>query len=122
MKVFVLIFLLFVPMVCTAEMDADIRLQMLDAQIEQLTKQRDERYAELKQCEKKTKGFKIAGLTTMTATAVGMVGNIVLAEKLKNSSSGGDRGKNGITDTRSKEQISNDNKQVLCDAGEIEFC
>ena len=113
MKVFVLIFLLFVPMVCTAEMDADIRLQMLDAQIEQLTKQRDERYAELKQCEKKTKGFKIAGITTMTATAVGIVSNIALAEKLKSSSSGGGGGK-APNYQRSEEEIKRANTKRVC--------
>lgn len=57
--------------------------QMLDSQIEKLTSERDSKYEALQKCEKKTKGFKIAGITTLVATGFGIYGNIKLSEKIK---------------------------------------
>ena len=59
----------------------DARNQMLDAEISRLTKERDEKYTALKECEKTTEGFKIAGITTLIATGVGIYGNIKLYQK-----------------------------------------
>ena len=78
-----MIFLMFVPFIANAGSDLDIRNQMLDSEIERLTKQRDEKYDALKKCEKSTKGFKIAGITTLVATGVGVGVNVALAKKLK---------------------------------------
>ena len=89
-----MIFLVFVPFVSKADSGLDIRNQMLDSEIERLTIQRDEKYADLQKCEKNTQGFKIAGLTTLVATGIGVVGNIKLSEKLKNKNNGNTKGLN----------------------------
>lgn len=123
MKVLLLIFLLFVPTVTKGDANQEMRIQMLDAQIERLTQQRDKKYEELKQCEKTTKGFKIAGITTLVATGVGIAGNIILAEKLKEAKSGGG-GKTGkgIQDKRSQKEKNDESLKLLCEMGEQEFC
>ena len=99
-----------------ADQASDIKLQMLDSEIERLTKIRDEKYADLKQCEKTTKGFKIAGITTLVATGVGVYADIKLSQKLngKSSSSGGNA---RVVDNRSQEEKNDDSCGVLCDAG-----
>ena len=79
-------------MMCFAE-EPSMQMQMLDNEIERLTKQRDEKFAALQKCEETTKGFKISGIATLAATGVGIYGNIKLAEKLKGNSNS--RGKNG---------------------------
>lgn len=67
-----------------------VRNQMLDATLERLTAERDRKYEALKQCEKTTDNFKIAGLTTLIATGFGVYGNIKLYQKYhKGASSGG---------------------------------
>lgn len=76
------------PIYAIAASDVEFTNQMLDSEIERLTKQRDEKFAALQKCEETTKGFKIAGIATLAATGVGVYGNIKLAEKLK-----GDKGK-----------------------------
>ena len=107
MKKIFMIFLLFVPFVANADADLDIRNQMLDNEIERLTMQRDEKYAELQKCEKNTKGFKIAGITTLVATGIGVVGNIKLSEKLKQKNGGSAGGLNikKLTPDESKNQM-----------------
>jgi hypothetical protein len=72
MKKIMTIFLICVPLVSFADQTQEIRLQMLDSEIERLTHQRDSKYEELLNCEKSTKGFKIAGITTLVATGVGV--------------------------------------------------
>ncbi len=94
MKRILMIFLMFVPFIANAGSDLDIRNQMLDSEIERLTKQRDEKYDALKKCEKSTQGFKIAGITTLVATGIGIYGNIKLSEKLKGKKTGGVNGLN----------------------------
>ena len=78
-KIIILSWLFFVPYVYAD--DLGVLDQMLDAEIENLIKQRDEKYAALKECEKTTEGFKIAGITTLAATGVGVYGNIKLYQK-----------------------------------------
>lgn len=80
MKKIILIFALF-PLSVSAMSDS-VRLDMLNAQIATLEKQRAEKYAELQQCEKTTKGFKIAGISTLAVTGVGIYANIALHKKL----------------------------------------
>ena len=86
MKKVIAIILMFIPIVSMADMNLDLRNQMLDSEIVKYTNTRDEKYEALKQCEKNTKGFKIAGITTLIATGVGVYGNIKLAKDLKNVS------------------------------------
>ena len=83
MKKIACIFLLVLPITAFAELGLDIQNQMLDSQIEKLTHERDSKYEALQKCEKNTKGFKIAGITTLVATGVGIYGNIKLSQKLK---------------------------------------
>ena len=109
-----IIFLLFVPFVANAGADLDIRNQMLDNEIERLTMQRDEKYAELQKCEKNTKGFKIAGITTLVATGIGVVGNIKLSEKLKQKNGGSVKSAR-VIDNRPQEEKNEDSNDVLCD-------
>jgi len=63
-------------------MSQQAHLDMLNAQIVMLEKQHAEKYAELKKCEKETKNFKIAGISTLAATGVGIYANIALHKKL----------------------------------------
>lgn len=116
MKKIMTIFLLFVPFVSIAEMDLDLRNQMLDSEIEKYTKTRDEKYEALKQCEKTTTGFKIAGITTLIATGVGVYGNIKLAQKASGKTSAGGNSVR-VVDTRPQEEKNDDSCQLLCSVG-----
>lgn len=80
MNKIILIFALF-PISVFA-MSQQTQLDMLNAQIATLEKQYAEKYTELKKCEKQTKNFKIAGISTLAATGVGIYANIKLHEKL----------------------------------------
>ena len=96
-------------------MSEDMRMQMLDSEIEKLTTQRNQKYADLKQCEQTTKGFKIAGIATLVGTGVGVYGNIKIAQNLKNNGGSGDRGGNG-TSQKTKEQKEQDGCDAFCSA------
>ena len=112
-----MIFLVFVPFISKADSGLDIRNQMLDSEIERLTMQRDEKYAALQKCEKNTQGFKIAGLTTLVATGIGIYGNIKLSQKL-NGKNGAGFGKSArVVDNRPQEEKNDDSCKVLCDVG-----
>lgn len=80
MKKIIWILALF-PLSVSAMSDR-VQLDRLNAQIEILERQRTEKYDELKQCEKTTKGFKIAAISTLAATGVGIYANIALHKKL----------------------------------------
>jgi hypothetical protein len=110
MKKICLIFLML-PIVANAAMDLDMRDQMLDSEIEKLTHQRDEKFAALQKCEQSTHGFKIAGLTTLVATGVGVYGNIKLAQKLN-----GKNGGSGIDNELNLKKLTPDeSKNQMCD-------
>ena len=109
-----MIFLMFVPFIANAGSDLDIRNQMLDSEIERLTKQRDEKYDALKKCEKSTQGFKIVGITTLIATGVGVYGNIKLSEKLKGKKTGGVKSAR-VINNKPQEEKNVDSHNVLCD-------
>ena len=55
----------------------------LDAQINELIQRRDKLKSDLESCEKNTRGYKIAGISTIAATGVGVVGNIKLAQEIE---------------------------------------
>jgi hypothetical protein len=68
-----------------ARADTGIQIQMLDKEIQSLEKKRNEEMAQLEKCAKSVKGFKIAGITTVVLTGVGIgvnVGQAVRSKKL----------------------------------------
>lgn len=111
MMTLLLVFSLCFPVASFADTNDEIKLQMLNSQIEELTKERDKKYEELKQCEKTTNGFKIAGISTLVATGVGIYGNVKLHQKLTGKTGGG-KGMPG--DNRSKEQKANAACTMFC--------
>ena len=74
----------------------------LDAQVAELTSRRDKLKADLDACEKNTRGYKIAGISTLAATGVGVVGNIKLAQEIEKQKilkgKGGGAGSGGLND------------------------
>ena len=84
----------------------------IDMQIRELQQRRDELQAELDACEENTRKFKIAGVATLGATGVGVVGNIALhneIKKIEQSKNGGGYSGGGSAggvqvDTQTQEQ------------------
>lgn len=111
-KIIYLSFLVCVGVAQAQDVASDGRYQMLNAEIERLTKQRDEKYAALEQCAKTTKNFKIAGIATLTTTGVGVYANVKLAQKLKGQTTGG--GVGAKSDMRSDEQKVSDECEMWC--------
>lgn len=110
MKVIMIVFLLFLPFSVYAE-----SVDMLDYQINELVRRRDDLKKQIAECETKTRKFKIAGVSTLGATGVGVVGNIALHNKIKNMGSGGSSGGAGaVADTRSEAQKVNDECEMFC--------
>ena len=62
---------------CIANADA------LDDKIAELTRQKLDKIAQLEQCQKSTKGLKIAGITTLGISTIGIAANIGEAVKIK---------------------------------------
>ena len=89
-----------------------MQMQMLDNEIERLTKQRDEKYEALQDCERKTQGFKIAGIATLAATGLGIYGNIKLSEKLKGKGSKKSGSSGGL---KAKVLSASDSQKQMCD-------
>lgn len=124
MKVNKLIIFVGLFSVCTAHADTVDYIDMqLDAQINELIMRRDKLKADLESCEKNTRGFKIAGISTLAATGVGVVGNIKLAqeiEKQKTLKGKGGGGAGGASaggpnaDTRTEEQKASAECQMFC--------
>ena len=111
---------IFVPLLSANGANLDLRNQILEREIERLTQERDTKYEALKKCESTTQGFKIAGITTLVATGVGVYGNIKLAQRLKGSGSGGGSGGGAsarVVDNRPQEEKNDDSCQVLCSVG-----
>ena len=118
-KIMAMLFLLF-PTISNADMNLDLRNQMLDSEIEKLTLERDSKYEALQKCEKSTQGFKIAGITTLIATGVGVYGNIKLSQKLNGTSGGGGKTSNVpgmVSDSRSQSDKDCDNLKKLQEKG-----
>ena len=110
-----MIFLMLTPIYAIAASDVEFTNQMLDSEIERLTKQRDEKFAALQKCEETTKGFKIAGITTLAVTGVGVYGNIKLSQKLQGKSSKKSGvGQNLGGTTKSREQKDQDACESFC--------
>ena len=96
----------------------------IDIQIRELQQRRDALQAELDACEENTRKFKIAGIATLGATGVGVVGNIALhneIKKIEQSKNGGGYSGGGsggpVVDTRPQSEKNKDSCLVLCDVG-----
>ena len=106
--------------VCSAYADTVDYIDMqLDIQIQDLISRRDKLKSDLESCEKNTRGFKIAGISTLTATGVGVVGNIKLAQEIEKQKllkgKGGGGGAGGPkADTRTEEQKASAECQMFC--------
>lgn len=79
--------------------------------IAELTRSKQEKMERLQKCEGTTKALKIAGLSTIGLTAVGVVGNVVEAQKLKEY-----QGQSNTLDT----QIAQTKKEIEDKKAEIE--
>ena len=71
-----------------------------NARIAELARQKQEKMERLQKCEGTTKALKIAGLSTIGLTAVGVVGNVVEAQKLQQYQSQSKSLDSGITKTK----------------------
>jgi dienelactone hydrolase len=100
-----LLLVLFV-FVFNASYANDTLVQMLNAQIQQLTAERDAKRQMLADCQSKRQKLKIAGIATLATTGVGVGANVVMASKLASAESGGvsASGSGMPADTRSQEQ------------------
>lgn len=117
MRMLIMIFLLMLPMLVRADANDEMKIQILNSQIESLTLERDEKYTKLKQCESKTTGFKIAGITTLVATGVGIYGNIKLAQRLRDGDRVGIFGKSvAVVDPRPQEEKNEGSRNVMCES------
>lgn len=75
MKKIYCIMCMFLPMVASAD--------ALDDKINRLTQEKLQKIAQLEECQKNTKGLKIAGITTLGVSAIGIGANIGEAVALK---------------------------------------
>jgi len=116
MKILICVFVMLITGFAWADANDEMKIQILDSQIESLTRERDEKYTKLKQCEQKTNGFKIAGISTLVATGFGVYGNIKLAQRLRDGNRGGLVGKSEMfIDSRPQEEKNEGSRNVLCD-------
>ena len=122
MKKILIIFLMVVPFFAIAGADLDLQNQMLDSEIEKLTNERDEKYESLLKCENATKGFKIAGLSTLVATGIGIYGNIKLSQKLKGKNKSNHGGGGLGIPARSADQAKSDDCDEDCPGISGEQC
>ena len=116
MKISKVVFLIGAFLCAVARADTP---DFMDAQIAELTARRDALRAEIESCENNTHGYKIAGIATLAATGVGVVGNIALHNKIKEVQKGGTHsgssGGSGVAqDTRSTEQKVSEECQMFC--------
>ena len=79
--------------------------------IAELTRSKQEKMERLQKCEGTTKALKIAGLSTIGLTAVGVVGNVVESQKIKTY-----QGQSNTLDT----QIAQTKKEIEDKKAEIE--
>ena len=90
----------------------------IDMQIHELEMRRDELKKQIAECEQNTRGYKIAGIATLGATGVGVVGNVKLAEKIKvleqSKSGGGFSGGGQGLSHLSKEQKEDTQCKMFC--------
>ena len=96
----------------------------MDMQISELTAQRDALRAEIAECKENTQKYKVAGVATLAATGVGVVGNIALHNKIQ-SANGGTRGGSGggaggaVTDTATKQEKLDSDCAQYCEDSDL---
>jgi hypothetical protein len=102
----------------------------IDMQIRELQQRRDELKAELDACEENTRKFKIAGVATLGATGVGVVGNIALHNEIKKIeqskngggySGGGDSGAQGLGHLSKEQKQDVQCKEIFCLDDDLEM-
>lgn len=120
-NMFILLCVTCFPICAFGQDNKYLHIQMQRAQIEKLQQTRDEKYAELQQCAKSAKNFKIAAISTVSAASIGIVVNIALKKKLDalDKKSGAVNGK--ISDTRSDQQKCIDEMNMYCNAGSTDY-
>lgn len=113
---------IFMSLILTPVMVVAETIDMLDYQINELTHRRDALRAELDACKQNTKKFKVAGIATLGATGLGVLGNIALHNKIQNMGEGIGSGVGGAiaVDTRSEAQKIDDECAMFC-ADDAEF-
>ena len=111
------LFLLVLIITMPSYANSDMQIQMLDSQIASLQKELSSKQKTLSDCQSKLKTNKVVGGVTMATTAVGVVANAKLNEKLNSMSSGGGGGASRPTDTRSQEQKNCDSCTMFIEAG-----
>ena len=104
----------------------------IDMQIQELEQRRDELKKQIAECEQNTRGYKIAGIATLGATGVGVVGNIALHNEIKKieqskngggysgGGAGGDVGGQGLGHL-TKEQKQNVQCEIFCSEDDPEM-
>ncbi len=112
------LFLLMLIMAVPSYANYDMRIQMLDSQISNLRAELAYKQKTLSECESKLKTNKVVGGVTLATTAVGVVANAKLNEKINSlSSAGGVVGASMPTDTRSQEQKNCDSCGMFIEMG-----
>ena len=111
----VMILSLFVVSFGGYAVQPDLMNQMLDAQIERLEQELNEKQKRLGECQDTVNKLKIAGGVTVATTVAGVAANIALAEKKKNMV--GPSGGGMPTDGRSQEQKNCDSCAMFIQAG-----
>ena len=95
----------------------------IDMQIHELEVRRDELKKQIADCEQNTRGYKIAGIATLGATGVGVVGNIALHNEIKKIeqsksgggySGGGDSGGQGLGHLSKEQKQDVQCKEIFC--------
>ncbi|GHT00175.1 hypothetical protein FACS189421_11890 [Bacteroidia bacterium] len=109
------IFVLVIMPACADIADLSISDQMALARIPKLEQELADKTAQLDSCSNDMKKYKIAGISTMIATSIGIAANIKLNDKLKKMSGGGAGGR--LSDTRPQSQKDDDGCALLCDLG-----
>lgn len=97
-------------------LSVDMGYQMLEVQIAKLSAERDELQKQLDDCLAKKKGLKIAGITTLATTGVGLYANVKLNEKIRGMKSG-DAASGMPKDTRNETQKNCDSCAMFIRAG-----
>ena len=102
----------------------------IDMQIHELEVRRDELKKQIADCEQNTRGYKIAGIATLGATGVGVVGNIALHNEIKKIeqsksgggySGGGDSGGQGLGHLSKEQKQDVQCKEIFCLDDDLEM-
>ena len=96
-------FLIIIFPICGFGENLDIRMQMIDREILNLYESNQRDQAELERCAESVKGFKVAGIITLSLTGAGIVTNIAQANN---------RNKLGAETTALSTTLANKNAEI----------